>query len=86
MRWVGHVVPIRERKGLYSVWWEKLSEGEHLIDPGVEAKIILRWIFRKWNGGVDKIDLAQDRDMWRALVSAVMNLCVTQNSENFLTS
>jgi hypothetical protein len=27
-------------------------------------------------GGVDCIDMAQDRDMWRALVSAVMNLRV----------
>jgi len=37
-------------------------------------------------GGVDWIDLAQDRDRWRALVSAVMNLWVAQNVGNFLTS
>ena len=39
-------------------------------DPGVDGKIILRWIFKKWDGGVDWIDLAQDRDRWRALGSA----------------
>ena len=43
---------------------------EHLEDPGVDGKTILRWIFRKWDGGVDWIDLAQDRDRWRTLGSA----------------
>jgi len=37
-------------------------------------------------GGVDWIELAQGRDMWRAVVSAVMNLWVPQNTGNFLTS
>ena len=32
-------------------------------DPRVDGRIILRWIFRKWGvGGMDKIDLAQDKD------------------------
>jgi hypothetical protein len=40
-------------------WWENLRERDHLGDPDVDRKIILRWIFRKWDGGMDWIDLAQ---------------------------
>jgi len=46
-------------------------------DPDIDGRIILRWIFRKWDvGGMDWIELAQDRDRWRTLVSVVMNLRV----------
>jgi hypothetical protein len=48
-----------------------------LEDPGVDGRIILKWFFeRLGGGGVDWIDLAQDRDRWRALVYMVMNLRV----------
>ena len=44
-------------------------------DPGIGGRLILRWIFRKWDvGGVDWIKLAQDRNTWQALVNAVINL------------
>jgi len=33
-----------------------------LEDAGVDGRIILKWIFMKWDGGMDWIDLAQDRD------------------------
>jgi hypothetical protein len=41
-----------------------------------DGSIILKWIFRKWGGEMDWIDLAEDRDRWRALENAVMNLRV----------
>jgi len=33
-------------------WWEDLRKKDHLEDAGVEGRIILRWIFRKWDVGV----------------------------------
>ena len=70
-------------------WWGKLKERDHLGDPGIYGRIIYRWILKKKDGdgwtelfrlrigkGMDWIELAQDRDRWRALVSTVMNLRV----------
>jgi len=33
-------------------WWGNLKERDHSGDPGIDERIILRWIFRKWNVGV----------------------------------
>jgi hypothetical protein len=30
-------------------WWGNLRERDHLEDPGIDGRIILRWIFRKWH-------------------------------------
>ena len=68
-------------------WCGNLRERDHLEDPGQDSRIILRWIFRQWDMRAwDWIDLAQDRNRWRALVNAVMNLRVPQIAVNFLTS
>jgi hypothetical protein len=48
-----------------------------LEDPAVDGKIILKWIFEKLGGGIDWIDLAQDKNRWQGLVYTVMNLRVT---------
>jgi hypothetical protein len=53
-------------------WWGR----NYLEDAGVEESIILKWIFEKWNGGMEWIDLAQGRDRWRVLLNAVMDIRV----------
>jgi hypothetical protein len=39
-------------------------------------RIILKWIFKKWDRDMDWIEMAQDRDRWLDLVNTVMNLRV----------
>ena len=51
-------------------WWGNLRERDHWGDQDVDGRIILRW------GCGDWMELAQDRDRWRALVSTVMNFWV----------
>jgi len=44
-------------------WWGTLEEKDHLEDLGLDGKVILKLIFKKWRseGGMDRIHQAQDR-------------------------
>jgi hypothetical protein len=55
---------------------ENLRESDHLGDPSVDETIILNWIFRKSDMGLNKIDLAQNRNGWNVLVDVIMGLPV----------
>jgi hypothetical protein len=57
-------------RDVYRVLVGKLEERYHLEDSGVDGRIILRWIFRKWDVGVWT---GSSWPRWRALVNAVMN-------------
>ena len=51
IRWAGHVACMWVE--VYTgFWWGNLREGDHLEDTGVDRRIMLRWIFKKWNWGV----------------------------------
>jgi hypothetical protein len=50
-------------------------------ESGVDGRIILNWIFEKWDGSMDSIGLAQDRGKWQA----VMNLWVPSSAGHFST-
>jgi hypothetical protein len=77
IRWAGHVARMGEERKLYKVLVGK-PEGKRPLgrlrrrwEDGI--RIDLREIGLR---GVDWIRLAQDRDLWRVVVSAVMNLRV----------
>jgi hypothetical protein len=59
-------------------WWESQNVRDHWEDQEGSGWIILKHIIREieWDG-MDWIDLAQDRDQWRALVNIVMNFRVS---------
>jgi hypothetical protein len=44
------VVRTRDKRGAYRVWWGNMREGDYLEDLGVDGRVILKWIFKKWNG------------------------------------
>jgi hypothetical protein len=72
------------RRGVYRVLVGKPEGKDHLKDPGIDGRIILRWIFIRWVvGGL--INLFQNRYRWQALVvKAVMNPPVPYNAGEFL--
>jgi hypothetical protein len=47
--WVRHVARMGRREACMGFWWGNLRERDHWGDPGVDGRIILGWILRKWD-------------------------------------
>jgi len=87
MRWAGHVACMGEERGVYMVLVGKLEGRRPLGRPRCRWVDNIRLDLQEVGCGyMDWIGLAQDRDWWWMLVSAVMNLWVPRNAGNFLTS
>jgi hypothetical protein len=77
MRWAGNVARMRKKRNAYWILVGKPEGKRPLGRPRRRWEDNIRMDLREigW-GGMDWIDLAQDRDQWRALVKMVMNLQV----------
>jgi hypothetical protein len=76
IRWMAYVARMGKRRGAYRALVGRPQGKNYLEYLGVDGRIILKRIFKKWDVGMIWIDLDQDRDKWQALVNAVMNLRV----------
>jgi hypothetical protein len=77
MRWAGHVARSGERKGVYRVLVGKPERERPLGRPRNKWEDIIKMDLQEVGcGGVDWIELTQNRDRWWALVNSAMKLWV----------
>ena len=77
MTWTGHVANIGETRGVYMILVGKPEGKRPLGRPMRRWEDNIKMDLQEVGcGGIDWIELARDRDRWRALVTAVMNLRV----------
>jgi hypothetical protein len=76
MKLAEHVARMGRGEEHTGILWENLRERDHLEDPDVCGKTLLKCVFKYWNEGINLIDLPLNRDKLRALVKVVLNLRV----------
>ena len=75
MRWAGHVARMGERRDIYWVLVGRPEEKRLLVRPRLGWEDNIKMDLQEvGGGGMDLIELAQDRDRWRALANVAMNL------------
>jgi hypothetical protein len=72
----GHVARTGEKRSAYRILSGRPEGRRPLGRSRRRWEDNIKMDFKKWDGGMDWIELAQDRDRWRGLVNAVMNLRV----------
>jgi hypothetical protein len=87
MRWTGHVARMGQGRGVYRVLVGKPEGKRPLGRPRRRWEDNIKMDLQEVGGACgDWMQLAQDRDRWRALVSTVINLRIPKNAGNFLAS
>jgi len=76
MRWAGHVARMGEGRGVHRVLVGKPEGKRPLGRPRLRWEDNIKMDLWEVGGGGDWMELAQDRDRWRALVNTVMNFRV----------
>jgi hypothetical protein len=77
LRWAGHVARMEEGRGAHKMLVKKPEGKRPLERPRRRWEDNIKMDLQEVGGGVgDWMELAQDRDKWRALVSTVMNFRV----------
>jgi hypothetical protein len=76
MRWAGHVAHTAKNRGAYRILVGRPEGRRPFGRPRRRWEDSIKMYIQEVGWGMDWIELAQDRDKWRALVNAVMNLPV----------
>jgi len=83
MRWAWYVARMEGGEVQTWFWWVNLWERGHLVDPGLDGRVILNWIFKNWDG--DPWPNCCGSGLGQAVVIAALNLRVPYIAWNFLT-
>ena len=87
MRWAGYVARMGDWRGVYRVLVGK-PEGKRPVGrPRRRWEDNIKMDLQVVGyGGMERMELAQNRDRWRTLVTVVTNIRVPENAGNFLNS
>jgi hypothetical protein len=86
MSWAGHVARMGKKWNAHRVVVGKLKDRDRLEDNDMDGKVILNWIWKKEDNGVDWVDLCHNKNKLLALWKKVTNSPFLRNMRNILSS